>query len=640
MSGSGGGLWRAARLRIALGGMLLVHAVLLGWSATRHSPTVDEVGHMAAGISHWQLERFDLYRVNPPLVRLVAALPVVLCGPKTDWGTYSDAPGSRTEFDAGRKFISLNGEESLWYFTLARWACIPFSLLAAVVCYAWAAELFGATSGLLAAALWCFSPLVIGAAELITPDAGAAALGALASWLFWRWLKRPGWWGAVLAGLALGLALLSKTTWVILVPAWPYIWLAWRLAGAGQAWASAAPAEAAEPAPSSRPASRGWWSQLGQMIVIEALALYLLNCVYIMEGTGTPLGQLPFVSRAFSGIEDRETVRQLGGGNRFRGTFLGAIPMPVPKNFLLGIDVQKRDFEQGFRSYLRGEWRQGGWWYYYLYGLAVKLPLGTWALAGLAAGLMAARARYRAPLADELFLLWTPVAIVALVSSQTGFNHHLRYVLPAMPFLFVGVSRVARAVEFGDRNVLAFGAAAFAWSVGGLAFVYPHCLSYFNELAGGPQNGAAHLLDSNIDWGQDLVHLREWMASHPEARPMRLAYFGMMDPRAIGIEFEAAPRGPVEKADLKRPEAPDFGPQPGWYAVSITFLHGLHFSIPDGKGSFAWVGTDAFTYFQRFQPVARAGYSISIYHLELDEVNRVRQEMGLPVWPPPDEDRL
>ena len=157
---------------------LLCHIVLLVWGAADHSPSVDEVGHMAAGVSHWQFGRFDLYRVNPPLVRLVAAIPVVLSQPETDWG---DFPSARPEFSCGRTFIEKSGARSLWLFTIARWACIPFSLLGARMCYLWGRDLYGAAAGRLACLLWCFSPTILGQAQMITPDTGATAFGLAAA---------------------------------------------------------------------------------------------------------------------------------------------------------------------------------------------------------------------------------------------------------------------------------------------------------------------------------------------------------------------------------------------------------------------------------------------------------------------------
>jgi hypothetical protein len=99
-------------LRFLPPALLLVHAGLLMYGAAVHSPSIDEVGHMAAGLSHWKFQRFDLYHVNPPLVRMVAVTPVLFADPKYDWSAYSEVPGSRSEFQIGRDFITANGERS------------------------------------------------------------------------------------------------------------------------------------------------------------------------------------------------------------------------------------------------------------------------------------------------------------------------------------------------------------------------------------------------------------------------------------------------------------------------------------------------------------------------------------------------
>jgi 4-amino-4-deoxy-L-arabinose transferase-like glycosyltransferase len=217
-----------AILQVLPAALLLVHVGLLGYGAAVHSPCIDEVGHMAAGLSHWKLGHFDLYHVNPPLVRMVAVVPVLFAEPKCDWSLYSDAPGARTEFGIGRQFITDNGERSFWFFTWARWACIPFSLLGGYICYRWARELYGEGSGLLALTLWCFGPNILANGQLITPDMGATALGVTAGYLFWKWLKQPHWLLVPVVGLALGMAELTKMTWILLFILWPLLWLIWR----------------------------------------------------------------------------------------------------------------------------------------------------------------------------------------------------------------------------------------------------------------------------------------------------------------------------------------------------------------------------------------------------------------------------
>lgn len=140
--------------------------------------------------------------------------------------------------------------------------------------------------------------------------------------------------------------------------------------------------------------------------------------------------------------------------------------------------------------------------------------------------------------------------------------------------------------------------------------------------------GHAHLVDSNIDWGQDLLHLRNWIQFHPEAQPMRVAYFGNISPEIAGLPIEKPPGGgPTKEGETdfaippEQDKTPcDYGPHPGWFAVSVNYLRGVTWNI----------GAD-YRYFRCFTPVARAGYSIMIYHVTTEEANNVRQELGLPL---------
>ena len=135
--------------------LLALHAAMLAWGAWRQSPTIDEFVYLPAGVSHWQLGDFGLCKVSPPLVRLVAALPVLLCQPVTDWTVYptqEPSPTFRADFPAGRRFLEANGSRVLRYFSLGRCACIPFSLLGAWLCCSFATELFGRAAGILAMA--------------------------------------------------------------------------------------------------------------------------------------------------------------------------------------------------------------------------------------------------------------------------------------------------------------------------------------------------------------------------------------------------------------------------------------------------------------------------------------------------------
>ena len=572
--------------------LLTVHTALVGYAARCHSPTIDEVGHMAAGIGIWQQGRLDLYCVNPPLVRMIATIPVLFTNPDIHWGVPQRHPRERQEFDLGQRYIESTGPSAFWAFALARWACIPFSLLAAIVAYKWAQELYGVDAALLTLTLWCFCPMVLGNAQMITPDMGATAFGLVSAYEFWHWLKRPSWWLATAAGFTLGMAELSKFTWIILFVLWPALCLAYRAA-------------------STSPRFRLKWPlELLQVGFICLSAVYWIGLGYGFDDMFVCLDDfLEFVSRAVTrGRRGRRRfVRQSFSGHLARRDS-GAV---ASGDYVRGIDVQRHDFESKMRSYLRGEWRDHGWWYYYIYGLAIKTPIGYLALFALSL-ILAARGYKSLHLADTLMLLTPSAALLILVSSQTGFNHHLRYVLPALPFLYVFAGQVAASTSrFVKGSVIVMA----SWAIAGSLWHYPHSLSYFNESVGGPENGHYHLVDSNIDWGQDLLYLRKWMDRNPTAAPMHLAYFGLVDPRVAGIDFSLPPMIlPRDFADRAR-DPIGSRPPPGWYAVSVTLLHGYSYSIFDGRGDKVYLDDAYFTYFLRFAPVARAGYSINIYHV-------------------------
>ena len=429
---------------------------------------------------------------------------------------------------------------------------------------------------------------------------------------------------------------MTKLTWIVAFAIWPAIWSLWAI----PIYLTKAD-EGCLPLPSFR-----------QLASILLLGLYVLNMGYLFDGTFRPLGKYVFNSRLFRGQESPGS--QPIAENRFAGTWLGDIPVPLPADFVQGIDTQRLDFERGLPSYLRGEWAEHGWWHYYLYALAIKVPLGTWCLVALAIAATVGGRGYSAPWRDEMLVLVPFAGILLFVSSQTGFSVHSRYILPALPFLFVWASKVGRVFEMRpfSRKRLAMATMvglALIWSVTSSLSIYPHSLSYFNELAAilptpadasyprpigndsanqgvlsrikcaisaGSRNGPRHLLDSNIDWGQDLFYLEDWYESHPKARPIKVAYFGGYPLDHSKVESAGSPPVVPEREQINDKTDPaSFGPLPGWYALSVNEIYGR---------------SHQYRYFLNFQPVAMAGYSIYIYHITLDDANRVRRELGLP----------
>src|SRR5690348_7084767 len=123
-------MWRTPRVAV-LAAVMMTHAVLLLWAIPRDFVVVDEVGHIPAGVSHWQTGSFSLYRVNPPLGRMLAALPVLLAGPRTDYRHLDPAPGVRSDWEVGRDFAAANGSRYFELVCAARLPGVAWSLLGA-----------------------------------------------------------------------------------------------------------------------------------------------------------------------------------------------------------------------------------------------------------------------------------------------------------------------------------------------------------------------------------------------------------------------------------------------------------------------------------------------------------------------------
>jgi hypothetical protein len=604
----------------------------LGWTC---SPNSTEVGHLGASVYLWQTLRFDVFRVNPPLTRYVIGLPIVLSNAKLEGDYHLDELQHRREWSFGRAFIAANTPGIVRQcLALARWSLIPFVLVGGYFGNRLARDIFGNSAAFVFLVLWCFSPLLLAWGGTICPDATAAALGIVAVFLFRRWLCQPNWKRAGIAGGCLGLLPLAKLTWIVAFPLWAAIWCFWTLSNKQtNAVGDALP----------RPSA-------GQFLFIILVGLYVLNLGYLFDGTCRPLGQYTFLSQALNGGRGGVNRASPGMGNRYAGTWLGKIPIPLPAEFVQGLDAQRYDFERGLPSYLRGEWANHGWWYYYLYASVVKMPVGTWCLILMAIYCTLFRKECVAAWRDEMLILLPLLSLLLLVSSQTGFSAHPRYILPASPFLFLAVSRVGRGLTHTTPVFASLAITFVVFSAASSLSVYPYCLSYFNELAAvlpmradasypkpgnggdgeqgvfsllkrlltaGPRNGPRHLLGSSVDWGQDLFRLQEWCRSHPDARPMMVACWGdyLLD-RPLFDSAGSPPFGPCDAHAGKSPEAAKSGPLPGWYALSVNEIYGPS----------RW-----YRYFLYFRPVVTVGYSIHIYHITLSDANRVRQELGMPV---------
>lgn len=133
---------------------------------------------------------------------------------------------------------------------------------------------------------------------------------------------------------------------------------------------------------------------------------------------------------------------------------------------------------------------------------------------------------------------------------------------------------------------------------------HPDHLAFFNELVGGPDQRYHYLVDSNLDWGQDLKGLKEYLDERGIGR-VKLSYFGTVDPALYGLEYEWLPSFHLPAP----PGARAVLPTTGTIAISATNLVRVYLDgYGRGKGLLNWL--------LAYEPVARIGHSIFGYEIQ------------------------
>jgi hypothetical protein len=203
-----------------------------------------------------------------------------------------------------------------------------------------------------------------------------------------------------------------------------------------------------------------------------------------------------------------------------------------PLFYLKGMMAVNRDHDPNYFPYLMGELKPGGWRSYLFIAWLVKTPLPSLLLLG-ASVVLFLRGR-RAGWLEEAFLM-IPALAFFVGYSLTADNLGVRYLIPCFPFFFIFASRIVLSAAAAGRWARTALAAALIWILAEFAVIWPDHLSYFNEITGIPPRGVEWLDDSNLDWGQGLLQLREYLKENPPGE-FRFCYFGSGEPAYYGIQ--------------------------------------------------------------------------------------------------------
>ncbi len=546
-------------LRWLTAGLLWLMFALALHSLLQKSPTFDEQGFLVRGLGYLRGENRHM-RVGHPL-GLNALNALLLAGDEQVRLPVDDPSWAESSFHRPAElFLWEIGNDVERVMFLGRLPTVWLGMLLAALAGRWAAQMSGRQwAGVAAVALLALDPNILAHTRLATTDLGLTAGATVAGYTVWRFGRRPGWETAITAGVGQGLLQNTKFTALLFVPLFALLlgtawWVRWRQTELrGKYWL---------------------W-----VLLIPLAGLLTLWAAYGFD-VGTLSQELPLLG-------------QLAGRT-----------VPLAHHLEQALDIGGRT-QRTTASFLLGQHSEDGWWYYFPVTFLLKTPLPVlllllWTVVRLV------RRQARLSVWDAA-ALWIPAVGFFAIAMTTNVNIGYRHILPVLPFLYVfaavavaGVSvtgRGTRLTHLAPVGLLLWLAVATLW-------ISPHFLAFFNVLAGGPDNGWRALVDSNLDWGQDLGALAVWQQEN-NTGTIWLSYFGEGRPDYYGLDYRGLDSYPPR---LMNPQARPFyphDPAPGLYAISATNLQGVLFANHD---QFAW--------FREREPLARIGHSIFVYQVE------------------------
>jgi len=490
--------------------LIAVQAAHVAYVVHRESLTWDEDDHMFAGYMMLHTGDYGLNPEHPPLVKMLAALPLLgrnLWVPPLTGGDFK-----AEAYQGGRDFLARNDGASQQLVFRMRMAAGLLALALSLLVFLAAREWFGTEAGLIALVLVVFDPNILAHSALVTTDVGVTLFFLAAVYGFYRYAKHPTLLRLLLAGVAAGLLLATKHSGILFAPMLVLL-IGWEIFTAPR-----------------KNRKRVALRLTGAMAAIVVVGVLVLWSFYGFRYAARPAGLQLSTSLA-------DYAAPLGHFNAGVIMFFARFHL-LPESYLMGLVDVKRVAEF-YPTFIFGKVYAHGVWWYFPAAILIKTTLGLLAMV-VVAGWAIASGRLRK--GRELAFILIPWVVYLAVAIQAGMNIGARHILPlyALAAILAGGGIVALAAQ--NRRWMWVGAALIVAHIVSALTVFPNYLAYANEAWGGPNNVHNLLSDANVDWAQQLIQVKQWQDSHP-GEECWFSYFARpeIDPAVYGITCHALP---------------------------------------------------------------------------------------------------
>lgn len=597
-------------------------------NAKNDSATFDEVAHVAAGYSYVTEHDYRLNPEHPPLIKDLAALPLLFLNPKFDtdqdfWTGKINGHWSNGQWAAGRNLLYQEGNNPKQILFWSRLPIIILSALFGLFLFKLGKEYFGLAGGMLLFCLYSFDPNILGHNHYVTTDLGIAAFLTFSFYYFIKFLKNPSWINTAKAGFFLGLLLVTKFSSVIALPI--YV-LALILYVFSRKIRNSSGLEIH----SFKKRIPVIGEYLGKSLALFFLSLVVIYSIYAINIYKMPQSVLSETVNYWFPTDDPNAKTFLNGKSlqfytnhtlQYINKSEFARPMAT---YLFGPAWMLKRVVGGNTVYFLGEVGNGFVWYFpfvflvketipFLMMLLISASYGFFQLVKrsvlsanekhsfITHNLKRIRTYIHSHIATLSMLMF--VLLYSFLSIKGGLNIGFRHLFPIMPFLFILITKktadIYKNLSGHSRKPFIVAIMLFVfWMLVETVLAYPSYVSYFNESVGGPKNGYKYVTDSNADWGQDLGRLGKFLDSHPEIDRIRVDYFGGGDLfRILGkdkVILWWATKRPVEN---------------GWYAISTYFIQeGTYEKNKQPDKGYQWLS--------KYKPLYQIGTSIMVYKID------------------------
>jgi 4-amino-4-deoxy-L-arabinose transferase-like glycosyltransferase len=567
---------RGFQLSFAVAALLAILLLQLSLMANMNSATWDEPDHIYSAYMQAMHGDYGLNPEHPPLIKFLGALPLIEMELKMP--PLQGRPYRLEEAAGGRDFLFGNDANTILF--RVRMATSGITILLALMVFLATQEMFGAGAGLIALGLLVFDPTLLAHSALMTTDAGGAYFMFASIYAFYRYAKSPSKIRLALVGLAVGLALASKHSNVLLLPML-------LLLGVGETlWPNAASIKRA-PVSLGRRFMHSGVALIAIALIAVAVLWATYGFRYAARADGLQLN--PLMAAQLARVPSHLEGAALA---------LMAKLHLLPESYIYGfahVLIQSK----AFTSFLLGTIYPHPVWFYFPIAMVIKSTLSFLILFGIALWTIAT-GRLRAP--REILYMAVPAAIYMAFAMAGGMNIGVRHVLPIYIFLTVLLGGASWKLAQKNRRWLSVVVLLLVFQATSVMHAFPAYVSYANEAAGGPAAVHNLLSDSSSDWGQQMKAVRRYTDAHG-IKDCWFAYFGQ---GVADFSYYGIPCRPLITADSLYFDGPHDVPaaMDGPVFMSAGVLSGFEF----GPGSL-----NPYENFKQLKPVAVVDYGVFVY---------------------------